>query len=183
MPKKNKGGKSSQFPSTHQPQPSTPPVSPTPPPAATTSIPREVVPLGQSPSASKPTGRVQPEQLSLLAHDHIQKLLNGRDRLSKGQVTSVQQLSQHLRVHGLLSAAAFFRQTNSQEGKNRQANKEVWEVLLGHLVNHTSPPKGMTLTQVVQKLASDTPPDYLVLWRKSLLLTNHWNFWAKAYEE
>jgi hypothetical protein len=38
------------------------------------------------------------------------------------------------------------------------------------------------MTQIVE-MTRNQPQEYMLNWRKSLLLANHWNFWARAYQE
>jgi hypothetical protein len=73
---------------------------------------------------------IQPEQMSLMAHDHIQKILkNGT--LTEDDLTAVYRLSQHLRVFGLLSAVGYLNQsTNKTESKIRDQISPVWKPLL-----------------------------------------------------
>jgi len=126
---------------------------------------------------------IQPEQMSLLAHRHIQTYLNNRPGLSDNDLTAVLRLSQHLRVFGLLSAAGYVNQSNAQVGNVRQRTVPVWESLLGQLVDEENPPNRRTLMEQVAALAHDQPNEYMALWRKALVLANHWNFWARAYKE
>jgi hypothetical protein len=126
---------------------------------------------------------VQPEQMSLLAHRHIQTYLNESSALSDNDLTAVLRLSQHLRVFGLLSAAGYVNQANAQVGDVRQRTVPVWESLLGQLVDEENPPNRRTLMEQVADLANNQPNKYMALWRKALVLANHWNFWARAYKE
>jgi hypothetical protein len=126
---------------------------------------------------------MQPEQMSLTAHKHIQTYLNNRPRLSDNDLTAVLRLSQHLRVFGLLSAAGYVNQSNAQRGEVRERTVPVWESLLGQLVNEDNPPDRKTLMKQVDDLARNQPGEYMTLWRKSLILANHWSFWARAYKE
>lgn len=126
---------------------------------------------------------MQPEQMSLTAHKHIQTYLNNRPRLSDNDLTAVLRLSQHLRVFGLLSAAGYVNQSNAQSGEVRERTVPVWESLLGQLVNEDNPPNCRTLMEQVVALANNQPGEYMALWRKALILANHWNFWARAYKE
>jgi hypothetical protein len=126
---------------------------------------------------------MQPEQMSLTAHKHIQTYLNNRPTLSDNDLTAVLRLSQHLRVFGLLSAAGYVNQSNAQRGEVRERTVPVWESLLGQLVNEDNPPDRKTLMKQVDDLARNQPGEYMTLWRKSLILANHWSFWARAYKE
>jgi glucan phosphorylase len=125
---------------------------------------------------------VQPEQMSLLAHQHIQKL-KGNSALAGDDLTAVLRLSQHLRVFGLLSAVGYVNQTNAQEGKVSKRIATVWESLLGQLLNEKSPPGRNDLMKQVVEMANQEPALYMETWRRSLILANHWNFWARAYQE
>lgn len=135
---------------------------------------------GFSPIQRQP---VQPEQMSLVAHQHIQCYLNSRPALTDNDLTAVLRLSQHLRVFGLLSAAGYVNQSNSQGGEVRERTVPVWESLLGQLVDEANPPDRRNLMERVIALANNQPGEYMALWRKALVLANHWNFWARAYKE
>ncbi len=126
---------------------------------------------------------MQPEQMILTAHKHIQTYLNNRPGLSDNDLTAILRLSQHLRVFGLLSAAGYVNQSNAQGGEVRERTVPVWESLLGQLVNEDNPPNHRTLMEQVVALAHNQPGEYMALWRKALILANHWNFWARAYKE
>jgi hypothetical protein len=91
-------------------------------------------------------------------------------------------LSQHLRVFGLLSAVGYLNQANAQDNNEvRKRTVPVWELLLGQMVDQ-APSKEEMMTQIVD-IARNKPQEYMLMWRKSLLLANHWNFWARAYQE
>ncbi|MFM5996507.1 MAG: hypothetical protein ACKPCQ_18120 [Dolichospermum sp.] len=127
---------------------------------------------------------VLPEQMSLFAHEHIQKYLRkyNKQKLDKNDLTAVLRLSQHLRVFGLLSAIGYLNQANAQDNNEvRKRTVPVWELLLGQIVNQ-APSKEEMMTQIVD-IARNKPQEYMLMWRKSLLLANHWNFWARAYQE
>ncbi|WNZ23861.1 hypothetical protein HJG54_14015 [Leptolyngbya sp. NK1-12] len=126
---------------------------------------------------------VQPEQVSLMAHQHIQVYLDGKEALSDNDVTAVLRLSQHLRVFGLLSAVGYVNQANAQGGEVRGRTVPVWESLLGQLINEQNPPARADLMRRVVEMARNQPSQYMQTWRKSLVLANHWNFWARAYSE
>jgi glucan phosphorylase len=129
---------------------------------------------------------VQPEQMSLSAHKHIQKLiqkLTGNSTLAGDDLTAVLRLSQHLRVFGLLSAVGYVNQSNAQEGQVRQRIAPVWELLLGQLLDEKNPLRRADLMKKVVEMAEKEPALYMETWRRSLVLTNHWNFWARAYQE
>ncbi|MFM6912240.1 MAG: hypothetical protein ACKPKW_24370, partial [Dolichospermum sp.] len=79
---------------------------------------------------------VLPEQMSLSAHEHIQRYLKTykKQKLDKNDLTAVLRLSQHLRVFGLLSAVGYLNQANAQGGEVRERTVPVWESLLGQMV-------------------------------------------------
>lgn len=128
---------------------------------------------------------VRPEQISLLAHSHIQSYMQSQssEKLTQDDLTAVLRLSQHLRVFGLLSAVGYINQSNQQAGRVRERTVPVWTALLGQLVNEqdTLPPR--ELMRIIREKASENPSEYLALWRRALNLANHWNFWARAYQE
>lgn len=131
---------------------------------------------------------VLPEQMSLTAHEHIQKYLenSGKQKLDKNDLTAVLRLSQHLRVFGLLSAIGYLNQANAQNNNEvRKRTVSVWESLLGQMVavdKNQLANKEELMTQIVE-MTGKQPQEYMLMWRKSLLLANHWNFWARAYQE
>ncbi|MDB9475168.1 hypothetical protein [Dolichospermum circinale] len=130
---------------------------------------------------------VLPEQMSLSAHEHIQKYLKtyNKQKLDKNDLTAVLRLSQHLRVFGLLSAVGYLNQANAQGGEVRERTVPVWESLLGQMVavdKNQLPNKEQLMRQIVE-MTGRQPQEYILTWRKSLLLANHWNFWARAYQE
>ena len=128
---------------------------------------------------------IQPEQISLDAHQHIQNYLKNSEKtsLDKEDLNAILRLSQHLRVFGLLSAVGYINQSNEQEGKVRKRTVPVWKSLLGQLLEVETPIKEKNLMEKVVKMSKETPRQYMATWRKSLILTNHWNFWARAYAE
>jgi len=126
---------------------------------------------------------LKPEQTSLSAHNHIQKYLAGNLALVEDDLTAVLRLSQHLRVFGLLSAVGYVNQANDQNGRVRQRTVPVWESLLGRLIDEQNPPNRQTLMEQVVAMARDEPEKYMATWRRSLVLAQHWNFWARAYKE
>jgi len=131
------------------------------------------------------TAMVKADQISLDAHSHIQKYLLSQNKiaLSKEDLNAVLRLSQHLRVFGLLSAVGYINQTNDQEGKVRQRTVPVWQSLLGQLIAPESTISKVDLMTRVVNMSKDESVQYLAAWRKSLIFTNHWNFWARAYQE
>ncbi|MBD2667229.1 hypothetical protein H6G73_22635 [Richelia sinica FACHB-800] len=126
--------------------------------------------------------------MSLSAHEHIQKYLQycRKQKLDKNDLTAVLRLSQHLRVFGLLSAVGYLNQANAQDNNEvRKRTVPVWESLLGQMValdKNKPPNKEELMTQIVE-MTGKQPQEYMLTWRKSLLLANHWNFWARAYQE
>jgi hypothetical protein len=179
--KKAKKQKSSQFPSSQTSPAKAPsmaqnaptPENPNPPPSSASN------------SSSSLGQRIQPEQMSLTAHAHIQTYLNetGKSKLNKDDVTAILRLAQHLRVFGLLSAVGYLNQSNAQQGKVRERTEPVWKSLLGQLIEPDNPPNAEHLMANVVEMASQKPSEYLAAWRRSLILANHWNFWARAYQE
>lgn len=134
--------------------------------------------------------RVLPEQMSLTACRHIQNYMGDRQEITKNDLNAVLRLSQHLRVFGLLSAAGYVNQSNQQEGEVRQRTVPVWLALLGQLILPDRPEiiednrhNRQELMETVQNMARNHPTEYMMNWRKSLILANHWNFWARAYAE
>ncbi len=129
--------------------------------------------------------RVQPEQMSLTAHQHIQTYLKNtkKSQLDKDDVTAVLRLAQHLRVFGLLSAVGYLNQSNDQDGKVRKRTKPVWKCLLGQLIDQDNPLEAKALMATVEQIAQKEPSRYMATWRRALILANHWNFWARAYQQ
>ncbi len=126
---------------------------------------------------------ITPEAISLTAHKHIKTYLaeQNQTQLNQEELNAVLRLSQHLRVFGLLSAVGYINQTKAEEGKVRQRTVPVWRCLIKGLLE--LPPETNTkelMTRVVN-LAQNQPSEYLVMWRQSLVMSNHWNFWARAY--
>lgn len=134
----------------------------------------EIQPLS-SPERHQP---VRPEQMSLEAYQHIQTYLNGREKLNKDEVTSILRLSQHLRVFGLLSAVGYLNH-GKDSGEVAKRTKPVWSTLLNSLIVEDN----SDLMKQVKDMAEDQPTVYMATWRKSLILSKYWNFWAKAYQE
>lgn len=129
---------------------------------------------------------VQPEQISLNAYGHIQKYLetHNKQKLDKNDLNAVLRLSQHLRVFGLLSAVGYLNQSNAQKNnETRKRTVPVWQSLLGQLIDKDNPPNREELMKEVEQIARNQPSKYMAIWRKSLILANHWNFWARAYQE
>lgn len=155
---------------------------------------------------------VKPEQMSLNAYQHIQSYLGSKKVLTKEEITAVLRLSQHLRVFGLLSAAGYLKhskkgkvQEQTKKGKVQEQTTPVWKCLLGHLIvdvlstldetmresllSAAKPidkdhlPDKEQLIQIVKQMADNYPAQYMVAWRKSMMMSNYWNFWAKAYQE
>ncbi|ACB49707.1 hypothetical protein cce_0356 [Crocosphaera subtropica ATCC 51142] len=129
--------------------------------------------------------KVQPEQMSLFAHAAIQVYIEkkGEKSLDKEDLNAVLRLSQHLRIFGLLSAVGYINQTNEQEGKVRKRTVPVWHCLLGYLIAPSENLDTKDLMEKVINLTKNEPQQYMSMWRKSLLLAPHWNFWARAYSK
>ncbi len=125
---------------------------------------------------------IQPEEMNLSAHKHIQQLLQ-KEPLTEDRVNAVYRLSQHLRVFGLLSAAGYINQSNKQGGEIRKLTTPVWGGLLAQLLGQNVGIEPEKLMTMVIKLAETDPTNYMVQWRKSLELSHHWNFWARAYSK
>lgn len=136
-------------------------------------------------SNDRPT--VKPEQMSLTACAHIQKYLEtaGKTDMEKEDLNAVLRLSQHLRLFGLLSAVGYVNQSNAQEGKVRDRTVPVWGSLLGQMLEKTIDTKNSQqrreLMEFVQQMANTQPAEYMANWRKSMMLSEQWNFWARAY--
>jgi len=178
---KNKKGKTTQFPPKNssssslkntQPPPSNPPmnINANPP---------------QAPAANR---NVRPEEMSLMAYDHIQAYLQGygKTEMDKEDLNAVLRLSQHLRVFGLLSAIGYLNQSNAQENNQvRLRTVPVWGCLLNHLLGHRvarlTPQQRQELMAEIVNIPRNEPGRYMALWRKSLVLAEQWNFWARAY--
>lgn len=126
---------------------------------------------------------VKPEQMSLTAHQHIQGYLSSSasNVITKEELNAILRLSQHLRVFGLLSAAAYVNQQNAQGGIVRSRILPVWKSLLGQLINPDNPPSEEQLRDTVVEMVKNEPAQYMTTWRKAMVLSNHWNFWARAY--
>ncbi len=131
---------------------------------------------------------ILPEQMSLTACEHIQNYMGDRTELSKEDLNAVLRLSQHLRVFGLLSATGYINQSNDQEGKVRERTVPIWLALLGQLIFpgdreiiEDKLDNRKKLMKEVQEMAKSRPAEYMINWRKSLIMANHWNFWARAY--
>lgn len=181
----SKQQKSSQFPtnkSSNQPKSATPPNSS---PNSVSSSPTRVqspTPPNMPPLASS---RVQPEQMSLDAHAHIQKYLEktGRNSLAREDLNAVLRLSQHLRVFGLLSVVGYINQANQQGGVVRERTVPVWKCLINNLLAPQDNLSNQALMEMVIAMNRNNPSQYMISWRKSLQMSNHWNFWARAYSD
>lgn len=141
------------------------------------------------PTTSVNTGvgssQVMPEQMSLNAHQHIQIYLKNhhKQKLDKNDVTAVLRLSQHLRVFGLLSAVGYVNQSNAQGGEVRERTVPIWECLLAQMIDETNPKSRDQLMDTIVQMTRSQPQQYMATWRRSLILANYWNFWARAYQE
>ncbi len=178
----SKKHKSSQFPK------SNPPAAKALNPQSLVGEKQELVKPSASISASVESQKVQPEQMSLIAHQDVQQYLDKHrqdiKKLTKEDLNAVLRLSQHLRVFGLLSAVGYINQSNAQENNEvRKRTVPVWECLLGRLFNSNNPPERKELMAKVVEMAQKEPSRYMATWRKALVLAHHWNFWARAYQE
>ncbi|MEB3830330.1 hypothetical protein [Phormidium sp. CCY1219] len=148
-----------------------------------------MTPANHSATNAQSTRSVKPEEMSVTAHDHIQAYLKetNKSKMDKEDLNAVLRLSQHLRVFGLLSAVGYLNQSNAQGGKVRERTVPVWGCLLGQLLGKNI--KGQTdqdrhnLMSAVVKMTKSESAQYMAMWRKSLLLAQQWNFWARAYSE
>jgi hypothetical protein len=126
---------------------------------------------------------IKPEQMSLAAHSHIQKILNN-ETLTAEDLNTVYRLSQHLRTFGLLSAVGYINQSpNQTEGKVRERTLPIWKSLLAQLLNQAEDIEPKKLMNTVISYANNRPDIYMLQWRRSLELSQHWIFWARAYKE
>jgi hypothetical protein len=176
MPKK----RSSQFPKGSKPQASAQSVAAIPP--------KPAQPVSKSSQSSQVISSpvqlqsVRPEQMSLDAYQHIQLCLNGKSRFDKDDVTAILRLSQHLRVFGLLSAIGYLN--HAKAGKVQDRTKPMWKPLLWQLVYENTPVGSeVDLMTEIEKMARTQSPLYMATWRRALILSNHWNFWARAYQK
>lgn len=158
---------------------------------------RQQIPQSQSdkttvsPSVSPvKTLRVQPEGMSLTAHQHIQKYLKNAPKtdMEKEDLNAVLRLSQHLRIFGLVSAVGYLNQSNAQDNnETRKRTVPVWGSLLGQMlgqeIDANNGQQRRQLMEFVLDMARQQPAEYMATWRKSLLLAEHWNFWARAYSK
>lgn len=124
---------------------------------------------------------VQAEQMSLTAHQHIITYKGVRSLMEEKDLTAILRLSTHLRVFGLLSAVGYINQSNDQNGEVRKRTLPVWRSLLGQMLMDNSNISERDLMNHIQTMASDNPTEYMVMWRKSLTLSQYWNFWGRAY--
>ncbi len=144
-----------------------------------------VIPSPQN--SGKSSAMVQPEQMSLTAHQHIQEYLKAATKanIEKEDLNAVLRLSQHLRVFGLLSAVGYLNQSNSQENnETRKRTVPVWGLLLGQMLGTTNASNALErreLMETVATMARQNPAEYMATWRKSMILAEQWNFWARAY--
>ncbi|MEA5537026.1 hypothetical protein [Crocosphaera sp. XPORK-15E] len=179
----SKKRKSSQFPSHNKS--SSPTMKTTHPQAEQNLIFAPENTVSSTPSTMTNFQRVQPEKMSLSAHENIQYYLEKEKKthLSQEDLNAVLRLSQHLRLFGLLSAVGYINQSNDQEGKVRQRTVPIWHCLLGKLIAPTEDLSKRQLMERIVDLTRNKPTEYMALWRKSLLLTSQWNFWARAYSQ
>lgn len=136
-------------------------------------------------TVNQPTTKtmVQPEQMSLTAHQHVQTYLGTSSLMEEKDLTAILRLSTHLRVYGLLSAVGYINQTNDQGGEVRQRTIPVWRSLLGQLIANDSTIDQRQLMEQVKKMADKNSTEYMQMWRKALKISHYWNFWGRAYKE
>ena len=126
---------------------------------------------------------IKPEQMSLAAHNHIQKILDD-EQLTIEDLNAIYRLSQHLRTFGLLSAVGYINQSSTKtEGTIRERILPIWKSLLAQLLNQAEDIEPKKLMNTVISYANNRPHIYMLQWRRSLELSQHWNFWARAYKE
>ncbi len=172
--------RSSQFPKGSKPQSSAQPVAAVAPkPAQPVSTSNQSSQVTSSPVQQQP---VRPEQMSLDAYQHIQICLNKKSQFDKDDVTAILRLSQHLRVFGLLSAIGYLN--HSKAGKVQDRTKPMWKPLLWRLIHENGPiGSEAELMTEIEQMARKQSPLYMATWRRALILSNHWNFWARAYQK
>ena len=125
---------------------------------------------------------IKPEQMSLAAHSHIQKILDN-EQLTIEDLNAIYRLSQHLRTFGLLSAVGYINQSSSKaEGTMRERTLPIWKSLLAQLLNQAEDIEPKKLMNTVISYANNRPDIYMLQWRRSLELSRHWIFWARAYQ-
>lgn len=128
---------------------------------------------------------IQAEATSLEAYQHIQTLLTqeNKELLSQEDLNAVLRLSQHLRIFGLLSAVGYINQSNDQEGKVRERTVPIWKSLIASLLQEPENTSKKELMSKVAETCRQNSSLYLQWWRQSLIMSNHWNFWARAYSK
>jgi hypothetical protein len=188
----SKKHKSSQFPKggkpTSQPSPTPPNNSAIPSQNLATFTQQTKEPENVKTNNSEST-MVQPEQMSLAAHAHIQRYLqtSAKSNMEKEDLNAVLRLSQHLRLFGLLSAVGYVNQQNAQGGQVRERTVPVWGSLIGQLLGQSidtnNAQQRRELMETVVNMARQQPSQYMQNWRKSLMLAEQWNFWARAYSQ
>lgn len=188
--KKKKKGKGSFSPGGSKRTPGNPSSSAPPATANSSAAASPSNPTASKTKTSTPAFKLlQPEQMSLEAYQHIQECLNDKKvkDLEKGDVTAVMELSQHLRVFGVLSAVGYVR--HAREGDKRKRIRPMWTPLLWRLVcgdkQRPSDDKQarQELMNATYTLSTKDPKGYMVRWRQALKLSNHWNFWARACQK
>lgn len=184
---KNKKNKSSQFPQGPKSNPHTGQQTTTNSPNSNNAVSTGNAASSVATNSSNDRAIVKPEQMSLTAYAHIQKYLKaaGKTDMEKEDLNAVLRLSQHLRLFGLLSAVGYVNQSNAQKGKVRDRTVPVWGSLLGQMLGKEIDTKDSQqrreLMESVQQMANTQPGDYMASWRKSMMLSEQWNFWARAY--
>jgi len=90
-------------------------------------------------------------------------------------------------VFGLLSSVGYLNQTNDQQGNVRQRTVPVWHSLIGDFLEQSpidlhNAQQRRELMNGTELLARSQPNEYFATWRRSMILAQHWNFWARAYK-
>ncbi|OKH15956.1 hypothetical protein [[Limnothrix rosea] IAM M-220] len=121
-------------------------------------------------------------EMSLKAYDHIQGYLTDRHQATINQedLNAILRLSQHLRVFGLLSAVGYINQQNAQGGQVRERTVPSWKSLLVQQLELNQGTTATALMAHVIELQRNQPAQYLAQWRQSMVMSKHWNFWARA---
>ncbi|ANV85875.1 hypothetical protein AWQ21_15200 (plasmid) [Picosynechococcus sp. PCC 7003] len=120
--------------------------------------------------------------MSLKAYDHIQGYLADRHQTTINQedLNAILRLSQHLRIFGLLSAVGYINQQNAQGGQVRERTVPAWKSLLIQQLGLNPDFTQRALMDHVIELQRNQPAQYLAQWRQAMVMSKHWNFWARA---
>ncbi len=65
----------------------------------------------------------------------------------------------------------------------RKRTVPVWKCLINNLLEPQSTLPEKALMEKVIAMSRNNPSQYMISWRKSLQMSNHWNFWARAYSD